>query len=269
MTNYRCEIVTERNTTAMARTYQRRRLGVLAGVLALVLAVSPVLAGAGGGDGALDVAAGVPVHATAGSPTAVRGLDDVPSSVVEGSPDTTTAPTTSTTTAPTTTAPTTTQAPATTTTTTETDAEGQESPEPVPTSSKRASTPAPTSTSTSTSTSAAPATTAPPRTTTTTTAAAPAAATSSAEGGYAYDAPRSTQVWYDLAECESGGSWSIDSGNGYYGGLQFSLATWESVGGTGYPHEHPAATQIEMGRRLQARQGWGAWPHCSEELGLR
>ena len=80
--------------------------------------------------------------------------------------------------------------------------------------------------------------------------------------------PSGTQVWYDLADCESGGNWSIDSGNGYYGGLQFSLGTWESVGGTGYPHEHPAATQIEMGRRLQARQGWGAWPHCAEQLGL-
>lgn len=76
-------------------------------------------------------------------------------------------------------------------------------------------------------------------------------------------------VWDALAQCESGGNWFINTGNGYYGGLQFSLASWESVGGTGYPHEHPAATQIEMGRRLQARQGWGAWPACSRKLGLR
>ncbi|HAS12463.1 MAG TPA: hypothetical protein DCS55_18440 [Acidimicrobiaceae bacterium] len=72
-----------------------------------------------------------------------------------------------------------------------------------------------------------------------------------------------------MAQCESGGNWSINTGNGYYGGLQFALATWESVGGSGYPHEHPAATQIDFGRTLQARQGWGAWPHCSEKLGLR
>lgn len=110
----------------------------------------------------------------------------------------------------------------------------------------------------------APTTTAAPTTTTT----APPRGESSGEE-YAYDDPRSTQVWYDLADCESGGNWSINTGNGYYGGLQFSLPSWESVGGTGYPHEHPAATQIDFGRKLQARQGWGAWPHCSEKLGLR
>lgn len=117
---------------------------------------------------------------------------------------------------------------------------------------------------------AAPTTTAPaPARQSPPTTAAPAPSGSAGSGGYAYDDPRSTQVWYDLARCESGGNWSIDNGNGYYGGLQFSLGTWESVGGSGYPNEHPAATQIDFGRRLQARQGWGAWPHCSEELGLR
>ena len=81
-------------------------------------------------------------------------------------------------------------------------------------------------------------------------------------------------VWYRLAMCESSlgtgaPQWGINTGNGYYGGLQFSLGTWQSVGGTGYPHEHSAATQIEKGKILQARDGWGQWPACSIKLGLR
>jgi hypothetical protein len=76
-------------------------------------------------------------------------------------------------------------------------------------------------------------------------------------------------VWDQLAQCESGGRWDVDTGNGYYGGLQFSLASWQAVGGSGYPHQHTRAVQIEMGERLKARQGWGAWPHCSRTLGLR
>lgn len=75
-------------------------------------------------------------------------------------------------------------------------------------------------------------------------------------------------VWTSLAACESGGNWSANTGNGYYGGLQFSLSSWQAVGGSGYPHEASAATQIEMGQRLQAAQGWGAWPGCAAELGL-
>ena len=75
-------------------------------------------------------------------------------------------------------------------------------------------------------------------------------------------------VWTQLAACESGGNWSANTGNGYYGGLQFSLSSWRAVGGSGYPHEASAATQIAMGQRLQASQGWGAWPGCAAELGL-
>jgi hypothetical protein len=75
--------------------------------------------------------------------------------------------------------------------------------------------------------------------------------------------------WDTLAECESGGNWSINTGNGYYGGLQFSLSSWEAVGGTGYPHEHPRETQIAMGIRLWESSGWGAWPACTAELGYR
>ena len=115
-------------------------------------------------------------------------------------------------------------------------------------------------------TTAAPATTAPP---TTQAPPPPPPSTQPSSEQYAYDDPRSTQVWLDLAQCEAGGNWAANTGNGYYGGLQFSLGSWEAVGGTGYPHEHSRDQQIEMGRRLQARQGWGAWPHCSEKLGLR
>jgi transglycosylase-like protein len=76
-------------------------------------------------------------------------------------------------------------------------------------------------------------------------------------------------VWDRLAKCESGGNWSINTGNGYYGGLQFSLSSWRAVGGSGYPHEHSREQQIARGKRLRARQGWGAWPSCSNKLGLR
>lgn len=75
-------------------------------------------------------------------------------------------------------------------------------------------------------------------------------------------------VWTSLAACESGGNWQIDTGNGYYGGLQFSLESWHAVGGHGYPHEHPRDVQIAMAERLQSLQGWDAWPNCSRHLGL-
>ena len=76
-------------------------------------------------------------------------------------------------------------------------------------------------------------------------------------------------LWDRLARCESGGNWSINTGNGYYGGIQFSRASWRAVGGTGYPHQHSRLEQIYRGERLQARQGWGAWPACSRKIGLR
>jgi Transglycosylase-like domain len=81
--------------------------------------------------------------------------------------------------------------------------------------------------------------------------------------------PNSYATWDALAECESGGDWHINTGNGYYGGLQFSLGSWQAVGGTGYPHEHSRETQITMGQRLYASSGWGAWPACTAELGWR
>lgn len=76
-------------------------------------------------------------------------------------------------------------------------------------------------------------------------------------------------VWDRLAECESGGNWSIDTGNGYRGGLQFSQSTWEAYGGTGNPANASREEQIRVAERVQAGQGWGAWPACSRQLGLR
>lgn len=66
-----------------------------------------------------------------------------------------------------------------------------------------------------------------------------------------------------IAQCESGGRWHINTGNGFYGGLQFTLTSWRAVGGTGYPHW---ATPLEQKYRavlLSRIQGWGAWPVCA------
>jgi uncharacterized protein YabE (DUF348 family) len=76
-------------------------------------------------------------------------------------------------------------------------------------------------------------------------------------------------VWDRLAQCESGGNWAINTGNGYYGGLQFNLGTWQAYGGTGLPSEHSRETQIAIATKLRdASGGYGAWPHCSSVLGL-
>ena len=76
-------------------------------------------------------------------------------------------------------------------------------------------------------------------------------------------------VWDRLAGCESGGNWHINTGNGYYGGLQFSLGTWHAYGGTGLPSQHSRETQIAVATRLRnASGGYGAWPGCAAKLGL-
>lgn len=72
-----------------------------------------------------------------------------------------------------------------------------------------------------------------------------------------------TGVWGRIARCESGGNWSINTGNGYYGGLQFTLGSWRAAGGSGYPNQASKAEQISRAKILQSRQGWGAWPVCS------
>jgi resuscitation-promoting factor RpfB len=76
-------------------------------------------------------------------------------------------------------------------------------------------------------------------------------------------------VWDALAECESGGNWAINTGNGYYGGLQFNLGTWQAYGGTGLPSEASRETQIAIATKLRdASGGYGAWPACAASLGL-
>ena len=78
-----------------------------------------------------------------------------------------------------------------------------------------------------------------------------------------------SSVWDELADCESGGNWASNTGNGYYGGLQFNLSTWQSYGGTGYPHENSRETQIAIATKVRdANGGYGSWPACSQEMGL-
>jgi nucleoid-associated protein YgaU len=99
-----------------------------------------------------------------------------------------------------------------------------------------------------------------------------AAISGAALGGAALAAPAanaaSTSTWDAIAQCESGGNWSINTGNGYYGGLQFTLSTWQAYGGTGMPNQASPSQQIAVAERVLASQGWGAWPACSAKLGL-
>lgn len=78
-------------------------------------------------------------------------------------------------------------------------------------------------------------------------------------------------VWDRLARCESGGNWAINTGNGYYGGVQFDRGTWLSNGGGAYAPRADLATreqQIEIASVLQSRRGWSPWPACARKLGL-
>lgn len=80
-----------------------------------------------------------------------------------------------------------------------------------------------------------------------------------------------SSTWSALAQCESSGNWHINTGNGYYGGLQFSQSTWEGFGGAQYAPRADLATrseQIAVAEEVLDVQGWGAWPACSAELGL-
>ena len=74
-------------------------------------------------------------------------------------------------------------------------------------------------------------------------------------------------IWAAIAQCESGGNPSINTGNGYYGMYQFSLPTWRSVGGSGLPSDASAEEQTMRARMLQQRSGWGQWG-CAYKLGL-
>jgi len=91
------------------------------------------------------------------------------------------------------------------------------------------------------------------------TAAPKAAATLAAGSG----------VWDQIAQCESGGNWSINTGNGYSGGLQFANGTWAGYGGYASAAQAPREVQIERAEQIRAgRGGYSAWPACSAKLGL-
>ncbi|MFI9362677.1 transglycosylase family protein [Kitasatospora sp. NPDC053057] len=77
--------------------------------------------------------------------------------------------------------------------------------------------------------------------------------------------------WDSVAQCESGGDWGINTGNGFYGGLQFTSSTWKAYGGTAFaPQANQAsrAQQISVAEKVLASQGPGAWPVCSQKAGL-
>ena len=74
------------------------------------------------------------------------------------------------------------------------------------------------------------------------------------------------RTWDRIAHCESGGRWHINTGNGYFGGLQISKSTWDGFGGrkfAKFPHGASKPQQIRIAERIQHGQGWGAWPSCA------
>ena len=80
------------------------------------------------------------------------------------------------------------------------------------------------------------------------------------------------RTWSKLAKCESGGRWHINTGNGYYGGLQISPRTWRAFGGrkfARFPNKATKRQQVRVAKRIKRHQGWGAWPHCSRRIGVR
>ncbi|MDN5769231.1 MAG: transglycosylase family protein [Humibacillus sp.] len=90
-------------------------------------------------------------------------------------------------------------------------------------------------------------------------------------GGLAMAAPASASTWDGVAACESGGNWSINTGNGFYGGLQFTKSTWLAYGGGQYASRADLASksaQIAVAQRTLKGQGPGAWPVCSRKAGL-
>ena len=78
----------------------------------------------------------------------------------------------------------------------------------------------------------------------------------------------SSDVWAELRDCESGGNYAEDTGNGFYGAYQFAPGTWTALGYSGLPNEAPPAVQDAAAQQLQSRSGWGQWPGCSAKLGL-
>ncbi|MCU1684471.1 MAG: transglycosylase-like domain protein [Amycolatopsis sp.] len=80
-------------------------------------------------------------------------------------------------------------------------------------------------------------------------------------------AQASTTNWDAIAQCESGGNWAINTGNGYQGGLQFTASTWKAYGGSGSASSASREQQIAVAERVMAAQGPGAWPVCSKHAG--
>ena len=79
----------------------------------------------------------------------------------------------------------------------------------------------------------------------------------------------SQRTWNRLAQCESGQDWDINTGNGYYGGLQFNPGTWQAYGGSGLPSDNSREEQIRVATALRdATGGYGSWPGCAAKLGL-
>ncbi|MGZ4557010.1 MAG: transglycosylase family protein, partial [Mycobacteriaceae bacterium] len=86
--------------------------------------------------------------------------------------------------------------------------------------------------------------------------------------GSASAAPATTgNNWDAVAQCESGGNWSTNTGNGFSGGLQFTPSTWQAYGGTGSPQGASKGQQIQVAEKVLAGQGKGAWPVCGKALG--
>jgi hypothetical protein len=84
--------------------------------------------------------------------------------------------------------------------------------------------------------------------------------------------PRHYSAWTRIARCESTGRWHVNTGNGYFGGLQISAGTWRAFGGLRYarlPHRASKVKQMRVAERILRGQGWGAWPHCSRVAGMR
>jgi hypothetical protein len=78
----------------------------------------------------------------------------------------------------------------------------------------------------------------------------------------------SSDVWAELRQCESGGNYAEDTGNGFYGAYQFAASTWAGLGYPGLPNDAAPSVQDAAAAQLQARSGWGQWPACSAQLGL-
>jgi hypothetical protein len=80
--------------------------------------------------------------------------------------------------------------------------------------------------------------------------------------------PASADIYSSIRQCESGGNYSTNTGNGYYGAYQFSQPTWTGLGYPGRPDQESPAMQDKAAMQLQAQSGWGQWPACAAALGL-